>query len=149
MTITLPTLWDETIGHLTLKPVLTASVSDELGSCLEKMKTSSDPFLVILDEDQHPAGIYTERDVMNSFIGTNLSKETHIGAIMNHHFISISPNQTIREAMKLLSQNHLNQLPVIESNTILGVLTVEVLLDYLSECFPEELINQPPQRTSV
>lgn len=146
MTSETPTLWSETIGHLKLKPALIAVESDQLGSCLEKMRSASDPFMIILDSDSHIAGVYTERDVMNSFMCTNLSKETEIGAIMNHNNITISPQKTIREAMNLMSTFRVNQLPVLEDQKILGVLTVETLLEYLAECFPEELINHPPQR---
>ena len=148
MTVETPSLWSETIRHLKLKSALTASITDQLGICLEKMRSGNDPFLIILDHDDHISGVYTERDAMNSFMGTNLSKLTEVGAIMNHNNISISPDKTVREAMSLMGDHHVNQLPVFENNKIIGVLTVETLLEYLSECFPEELINQPPQRVN-
>jgi len=146
MTTEASTLWSETIGHLQLKPALTVSITDSIETCLNQMRSSNDPFLIVLDQDEHISGVYNERDILNSYLGTNLSKATEVGAVMSHDIHTFDASLSVREAMNFMGEHKLSQLPVIEKEKIIGILTVESLLDYLSECFPEELIKQPPRK---
>jgi len=46
-----------------------------------------------------------------------------IGEIMTREPITISPNATIREAAKLLLQNKIGSLPVVQNDKLIGIIT--------------------------
>jgi CBS domain-containing protein len=53
--------------------------------------------------------------------------------IMTSSLVSVTPQMTLREAMELLSENHISGVPVMSGNKIVGVFTASDLLDFLAE----------------
>ena len=65
-------------------------------------------------------GIITESDLVKSF-----GKHRRISSIMSKNIISIAPEETVDEALRMMSENKIKRLPVVDSNKrLVGLITL-------------------------
>ncbi|MFM2125128.1 MAG: hypothetical protein RL328_1579 [Acidobacteriota bacterium] len=81
--------------------------------------------LVVLDQRQQLAGIIAERDYCRKVIlmGRN-SHGTRVREIMTTAVITIGPSASLRQAMELMTEQHVRHLPVVQDRTVVGVLSI-------------------------
>jgi CBS domain-containing protein len=89
--------------------------------------------LLVLESDR-PIAIFTERDYARKVIlKGKSSKETLIKEIMDTDLITISPECSIEDAMRLMTTKFIRHLPVIENDNLIGVVSIGDLVKYLIE----------------
>jgi CBS domain-containing protein len=80
--------------------------------------------LLVLDEEEL-VGIFTERDYARKVIlQGRASKETLISEIMTGDLITVTPNDSINDCMKLMSSRFIRHLPVLENGRVVGVISI-------------------------
>lgn len=52
-----------------------------------------------------------------------MHQQQTVQQLMTESVISLSPNQTIEEAARLMNENNIGALPVVENNQVVGMLT--------------------------
>jgi CBS domain-containing protein len=72
-------------------------------------------------------GIITRKDLLRK------PEETQLGLLMTAKPISIAPDADIKEAARLLVNNHIRRLPVVEDGHLLGLLSVSDLIHALAQ----------------
>jgi len=90
---------------------------------------------LLVMEDNQLAGIISERDYSRKVIlETKSSHETPVRDIMTSDVLTVAPDQSIDDCMKIMSENHIRHLPVAENGTPIGVLSVmDVVKNIISE----------------
>jgi CBS domain-containing protein len=80
-------------------------------------------------------GIFSERDFARYMVSvSDISLETPVKAIMTHPVFFISPTQTIEDCMKLMTAKHVRHLPVLESDQLVGLISIgDVVKQLISE----------------
>ena len=75
-------------------------------------------------------GIISERDYTRKVAlqGRN-SKETRVRDIMSGNVLAVPPNTRTRVAMALMSQRKIRHLPVVDGDTVLGMISIRDILD--------------------
>ena len=53
--------------------------------------------------------------------------------IMTSSVLSVTPQTTLREAMEILSENHISGVPVMSGSKVVGVFSATDLLDFLAD----------------
>lgn len=90
---------------------------------------------VIVDDQNHPCGIVTEHDLVRA-MGEHgeKAKDASVGDVMSMDVIVATPETSIEEAMKMMSDYKIQYLPIVsESGHLLGFVSVmEVMTFYLS-----------------
>lgn len=87
------------------------------------MKERARGSLVVVDSGK-PVGIITERDLVRRVIAENKSTTaTKVSDVMSEPLISVGPEATISAAAKVMYENSIRRLPVIEEGRLLGMLT--------------------------
>ncbi len=90
---------------------------------------------LLVMEGNKMAGIISERDYTRKVIlETRSSHETAVRDIMTSKVLTVTPDQSIEECMKIMSENHIRHLPVAENGEPIGVLSVmDVVKNIISE----------------
>ena len=99
------------------KPVLEA---------LSKMRRRYLNSLIVSKSDDNPEyGIITSTDVCDKIVAQGLNPaKTQIREIMTTPLISVSPDQTIYECAKIMSQHHIHHLPVLDAEgNVMGMIS--------------------------
>ncbi len=80
---------------------------------------------LVVTEGEDPVGIVTERDYARKVIlKGRSSKETPVRAIMTEEVIYIRPEQTIEEAMAIMTEKKVRHLPVMEEGRLAGIVSI-------------------------
>ncbi|MEO8384479.1 MAG: CBS domain-containing protein [Betaproteobacteria bacterium] len=75
-------------------------------------------------------GILSERDYTRkvALLGKN-SKETYVTDIMTANVLVISPKTRTRECMAIMSEKNIRHLPVVDGETVVGMLSIRDLMN--------------------
>lgn len=78
-------------------------------------------------------GIVTETDVVRKVIAPHLPpSSTRVGAVMSFPLIKIDINRTVRDASRLMAEERIRHLAVMEDNIMVGLLSVRHLIKMVS-----------------
>lgn len=75
-------------------------------------------------------GVVSERDYTRKVAlqGRN-SKETTVADIMTRNVVTISPKTGTRQCMALMSEKRIRHLPVLDGDTVLGMISIRDIMD--------------------
>lgn len=102
-------------------------------NALETMFEKNIGALLVLDNGKF-VGIFTERDYARKLIlKGKSSKETLIREIMTEHPITVTPDTTIEECMKIMTDKKIRHLPVMEGEKLVGLISVGDVVRFIIE----------------
>lgn len=74
----------------------------------------------VLTPDRRVIGIFTDGDLRRAFAGQQDLRTLSIGDIMRREPRTIAPDQLAVEAVEMMEQHQINQLPVVDDRGILA-----------------------------
>jgi len=87
--------------------------------------------LVVIDGDK-VVGIISERDYARKVIlSRRSSKETCVEEIMASPVIFVEPNHAVDECMRIMTNNHIRHLPVIQQEKVIGIVSIGDLVNWI------------------
>jgi len=117
----------ETIRHiLQLKggDVWTTTPDTSVYDALLVMADKDIGALLVMENDKM-VGILSERDYARKVIlQGRASTSTKVSEIMTRDVLTIHPDQTVEEAMEIMSRKHIRHLPVVDEKRVIGVISV-------------------------
>lgn len=85
---------------------------------------------VLVIDDDHLVGIFSERDyARKGILQGRASQQTYIFEVMTKKVITVTPQDKIEYCMKLMSEGHFRHLPVVQEDTVVGVISITDILD--------------------
>ncbi len=87
--------------------------------------------ILVLDENDKLAGIFTERDIMHCFAKSINFREVTMEKIMTPKPVTLDSSTDISVAITLMSEKKIRHLPVMEDEKIVGVVSYRDLVSYL------------------
>jgi CBS domain-containing protein len=97
--------------------------------------------IIIVDNNDFPIGIFSERDYARKVIlkGKN-SKDTLLEEVMTKELITVTRNYKIEQCMEIMIEKRIRHLPVLENKEIIGIISIgDVLKIMIKE--QKELID--------
>lgn len=89
---------------------------------------------LLVVENEKLAGIFTERDYARKVIlKGKASRETLIGEIMTEDLITVAPNSTVDECMRLMTSKFIRHLPVVDDGNLMGIISIGDVVKYVIE----------------
>ena len=102
-------------------------------NALEMMLEKSIGALLVVDKEKF-VGIFTERDYARKLaLKGKSSKETLIREVMTEHPITVTPDSSIQDCMKIMSEKKIRHLPVMENDKLIGLVSVGDVVKFIIE----------------
>lgn len=84
---------------------------------------------VLVDRKGEHFGIFTERDLLTTFLAEGRSLETAVGEAASHPLITIPLGASIHETAMTMTSKHIRRLPVVDKGKIVGIVTARDLVE--------------------
>lgn len=91
---------------------------------LELMASRQVGAVMVIAQDKL-VGIFSERDyARKGIIVGRKAKSTPVTEVMTPNVFVVSPEQSIEDCMKMMSEKHFRHLPVIENERVIGLVSI-------------------------
>ncbi len=132
------------VKEIMVKEVATLDVNDELSLANDIMRLGRIRHLPVVDGPRL-AGIISERDLFRSSLAQalgygakdtrDLMKKLRIKDVMVTGVSTVSPEDGVCHAVRLMVDRKIGCLPVVEGERLVGLITeTDILVQYLKEC---------------
>jgi len=117
------------VNNLQVKDVMTSNVSvveenSSISEVASKMKSLNVGSIPVCDSGGKPLGMITDRDIVIRNVSEGSGYDISIGSIMTPNVITVTPDTGIHEAARIMAQNQIRRLPVVENNKMVGILSI-------------------------
>jgi len=100
---------------------------------LEMMMDKNISALLVMDNNVLK-GIITERDYARKIVlKGKSSRDTPVSEIMTANLITVSPTDSIDYCMNVITERHIRHLPVVENNTVCGMISIGDVVKHIIE----------------
>lgn len=100
---------------------------------------------LIVCENGHPVGIVTDVDISQLVAEGNDPETTSVEAVMGSPLVSIDCNAQIEDAAERMREHNIKRLPVLEDETLVGIVTTTDLANYLPHLVQMGRADEPDE----
>lgn len=102
---------------------------------------------VLVEDGGKLIGIFTERDILTKLVGTGYDPaKVAVDGVMTRNPETLTPEDPIAFALQQMSVGGFRHVPLVDADGHpVGILSVKDVVDYLTEHFPKEILNIPPE----
>jgi CBS domain-containing protein len=102
--------------------------------------------VLIVDADGRLSGIFTERDVLTRVVGQGRdARRTVLDEVMTRDPEALTPNDRICYAVNRMNNAGYRTVPLVDADRRpIGIVTVNDVVRWLAEIFPEAVLNLRP-----
>ena len=81
--------------------------------------------LPVTDKDNRLRGIITDRDIVLRCVAAETDpRTTKVGEVMSRGILTADPSDAVESAVRLMSQDQVRRLPVVEEGRLVGMVTL-------------------------
>jgi CBS domain-containing protein len=126
------------IGELCNRDTVIANRDDTVAEAAKLMRQHHVGDVIVVEERNGmrvPVGIVTDRDLVVEIMATDLDPGViTVGDIMEPELVTVKESVGVFEAMQYMRSKTVRRLPVVDENgALVGILTIDDLLELLSE----------------
>ena len=90
--------------------------------------------IIIVDNNDFPIGIFSERDYARKIIlKGKSSKDTLLDEVMTKELITVTRDYKIDQCMEIMNEKRIRHLPVLENKKIIGIISIGDVLKIMIE----------------
>ena len=81
--------------------------------------------LPVCAADGRLRGVVTDRDIVLRCVAAEINPaETLVREVMSRNLVTVSPDEDVREACRLMAEGQVRRLPVVERGKLVGILSL-------------------------
>jgi CBS domain-containing protein len=139
-------LLSDTVKILAPNDPIKCSADTTVNAAIAQMAEKRRAAVVIVDRAGVLQGIFTERDLLRRVAVPGRDPQTTpLGEVMTRDPEALGPDSLIAYAINRLHNASYRTIPLIDAQgRPIGVVTVNDIVQWLAELFPEAIMNAPP-----
>lgn len=145
------------VAEVFRKPPVTIPADATLAAAAALMDREVVGAVVIVDDNDRPVGIVTDRDIVLRGVAHRLPPGARIDAVMSTDLVTLPAEADIAEAMAVFEIHPFRRLPLLDDGLVVGMITVDDLVvdavaDFtrlLRPVLGQVLFGQPEPKTPV
>lgn len=112
-----------------IKDIMTTNVQyanpqSSLNEVANQMKDLNVGSMPVCDDTTKIVGIVTDRDIVVRGLSKNTLNNSPVSNIMTRKPVTVTPETSVKEASKLMSEHQIRRLPVIEEGKLVGIVAI-------------------------
>lgn len=115
---------------------ITINQSASINELILKLNKHNFGCLVVLNEKNKVSGIVSERDIIRSY--NSFTNNSRVFDIMTKDIITCSSKITSEELMRLMTENKIRHIPIVEDENLLGIVSIGDVVNRLIKNFHDE-----------
>ncbi len=112
-----------TIREIMTDDVECCSLLDNVYEAAVKMKELNVGAIPIVDQGKL-VGMITDRDIVIRGVAEKRPASSKVETVMSKQLISITPDASTQEAARLMADNQIRRLPVVEGDQLVGIVSL-------------------------
>jgi CBS domain-containing protein len=123
------------------RQIWTISKDQNVRQALTLMSEKNIGAIIIVDSNDFPIGIFSERDYARKIVlKGKSSKDTLLDEVMTKELITTTKDHKIDQCMEIMTEKKIRHLPILEDKKIVGIISIgDVLKIMIKE--QKDLIN--------
>ena len=101
-----------------------ADTNTPISQVAQKMKDLNVGSIPITDNQKKPVGIVTDRDIVIRGVVDGISGNDSVDKVMSKKVVSVSPDTDVHEAARIMGENQIRRLPVVENGKLVGIVAI-------------------------
>ena len=115
------------------KNVVTCHPSETLTVIINKFELFNIAGMPVVEKGKL-VGIVCQTDVLRGLKSGGSSQELIVRDVMVKDVITVSPTEAAENVAKIMVENHINRIPVVESDNVIGIVTRGDIIKAVAEC---------------
>ena len=117
---------------MTPMPLQVINLTDDVYIASKLMKEKQISSIIVIDEEKHPIGIITERDIVRRVVcDKKIASNTSVDSIMSKPLVTVESKANIDEAVAIMTKNKIRRLPIVKDGHLYGLITTTDLIRYM------------------
>jgi CBS domain-containing protein len=123
------------VARICCREVDTAEPQETVRAAAQRMASRAVGMLLVLDEEQRPIGIVTDRDIAIRVVGEGRDPAAlTVADVMSRSPRTVSELAAIEDALALMRSHGVRRLPVVSpQGALVGVVTLDDILSLLAD----------------
>jgi len=123
------------------RKVLTISKDKNVIQALILMSENNIGAIIVVDNNDSPIGIFSERDYARKIIlKGKSSKDILLDEVMTKELITVTKDYKIDQCMEIMNEKKIRHLPVLENKKVVEIISIRDVLKIIME-EQKDLIN--------
>jgi CBS domain-containing protein len=124
-----------TVKRICVKSVDYATPEESVWRAAERMHQRAVGMLVVVDTDQRPIGVLTDRDIVERVVAQQRDAgRTRVSEVMTLTPATVHEDATIESAISMMRSHSVRRLPVVDDQRQLtGIVSLDDILSLLAE----------------
>jgi CBS domain-containing protein len=111
------------------RQIWTISKDQSVRQALILMSEKNIGAIMIVDNNDFPIGIFSERDYARKIVlKGKSSKDTLLDEVMTKELITVTGDYKIDQCMEIMNEKRIRHLPVLENKKIIGIISIRDVL---------------------
>lgn len=113
------------VSELMRGSIISVDPGDAVSSAARMLYRYNIGALPVCSDDGRIKGIITDRDIVLRCVAAEVDPEnTPVREIMSRNVVTVSPDDDVREAARLMATDQIRRLPVVQEGKVVGMLSL-------------------------